>query len=326
MRKRIIIALSLFLILFGSGCIESISEQLEFYPKSTPSATVKPIPTPTPLMQPNLRWNHMPLSVYFEPSKIEGFTPSYIQDFQKAMGVWEKITENLITFKIVNDSKSADIVVSWVSGLKTTSLDAIGNTDTTFANAFQFNVLTKAEIQLLTKYKGKRLSDIDVQNVALHELGHALGLGHSSFEESIMYPITETSSKFLKTPLKSDVQTLIEIYKIVPKSDLYISEETRVTKKTEKTIFGERYYLNAKIIILNMGLIDSKNTTFLIKVDGNVLKEDSVVQIPFGGKFSISYQNILVPKDFDTVQIIIDPKNFVSELNEEDNIMSLTLK
>ncbi|MEM3078021.1 MAG: matrixin family metalloprotease, partial [Nitrososphaerales archaeon] len=43
-------------------------------------------------------------------------------------------------------------------------------------------------ITLGAKTKTYILNEVDMQNIAIHELGHALGLGHSNYANDIMYP------------------------------------------------------------------------------------------------------------------------------------------
>ncbi|XP_042503007.1 metalloendoproteinase 2-MMP-like [Macadamia integrifolia] len=52
---------------------------------------------------------------------------------------------------------------------------------------------------------------IDLESVAVHEIGHVLGMGHSSVEEAIMYP--SISARTRKTELATDdIQGIQELY------------------------------------------------------------------------------------------------------------------
>ena len=50
-----------------------------------------------------------------------------------------------------------------------------------------------ASVQLSGKAFGDAFSSTGTQNVARHEIGHALGLGHSDDPDDLMYPTFEAS-------------------------------------------------------------------------------------------------------------------------------------
>lgn len=54
--------------------------------------------------------------------------------------------------------------------------------------------------------------DVDLESVVMHMIGHLLGLGHSSVEEAVMYPIVLPEKK---TELSyDDLQRIHQIYHV----------------------------------------------------------------------------------------------------------------
>lgn len=284
-----------------------------------PEITPVPIP-PSPLEFSNLRWNHMPISVYIDV-RTAG-KESFPLDFKLALDNWKEATNGVISFEL-KEAKDADMTVEWVKKLKSESLDAAGNTDIKFLNQTSFKILTKADIQLLNEVESKELGDLDMTNLAVHEIGHALGLGHNDAEDSIMNPILRIPSKEIKALTQQEIQPLLDTYKTPPKPDLYIASNATVTKILDKRLFKENYYINAVITIENIGLVDSTNATLLIKADDMVVREDNMPEMPIGAIFTRTYVYQPVAGNFSSVEIIIDSENRIGELDETNNRLVL---
>ncbi len=95
-----------------------------------------------------------------------------------AISYWK---ENIlgIEFRETDSKQQADIKISF----RNDNGKVAGQTMTNFdSDGFIFNV----KISLAEKAFGKQLNKNVIEYIAKHEFGHALGLGHANFKESLM--------------------------------------------------------------------------------------------------------------------------------------------
>ena len=146
-------------------------------------------------------WNHSMISVLVVPQDgASWWKPSYLNATLRSIGEWNNAIQafalNYSSFAYLSRLRmvptvshtlnySFDVYVSWTGALSS-SADEIGLTKTTYdlsGTIINSTISLAAEDSL-----GTVLNEVDMQNVALHELGHCLGLGHSNCSGDIMYP------------------------------------------------------------------------------------------------------------------------------------------
>lgn len=132
------------------------------------------------------RWsvNHFPLRVYVSRSGGAGYKPTFPALFHQAMQEWSTNTRNKLSFVLVNSPNAADITVEWVP---TTTAAECGDTITRWVPDGNGNSwITSAQVKIGTWNNGPT-PDAEIAKICLHELGHAIGLKHSSNACDIMY-------------------------------------------------------------------------------------------------------------------------------------------
>lgn len=133
-----------------------------------------------------MRWTYMPLKVYIAPMKFyskQGEDLKYRHMVIRALNEWQSATKGRVSFKVVNTLLESNVNVEW----KRVERKALGHCYFSFDGSKR---LYGAEVAIgLTEgiVHADYMDEGEVYHTILHEIGHAIGLGHSSNPADIMY-------------------------------------------------------------------------------------------------------------------------------------------
>ena len=151
------------------------------------------------------------IRVYIEPSSnVPDWNPQYPGMAHDVFEEWS-LAGFPLRFSFVYDSTGADMTIRWRDHFPETDGQRIGVTERTQSNEF---FIGQARIAIaLHDSSGRVLAPATVGGIVRHEVGHALGLNHSTDASSVMFREAATS-----TMSASDRATLRLLYLVPPGS------------------------------------------------------------------------------------------------------------
>lgn len=149
-----------------------------------------------------------PIRVDLPEPDVPGYSVAMGQAVENAFARWERVGGIPVSFSVVRDSVGVDVQVRWIEAFQ---FERAGQADIVWDRQ---GWVVHGTLTLATHtFQGRPLSPDAVQTVALHEIGHLLGLGHSDDPRDVMFASTEVHDLTLR-----DRQTAQVLYALPPGS------------------------------------------------------------------------------------------------------------
>jgi predicted Zn-dependent protease len=123
-----------------------------------------------------------PLRVWVQPSEIPAWQPEFADEVREAFRDWQALGIPL-RFAFTRDSAAADVHVTWVDHFR----EPISG-KTVWARNDGWWIVAGDIIIAVHHNRGPALDSAAVKAIALHEVGHLLGLDHTRDTTTIMAP------------------------------------------------------------------------------------------------------------------------------------------
>jgi hypothetical protein len=143
----------------------------------------------------HIRWEEFPIAVYFERNRQ--YSPARRNSAMRGFDRWTGASGGFVRYRVTDDREEAQLTVRF---------DPSTNDGYTTTN-FTDGLITSAAMRIGVK----RGEGPDMEAIAAHEFGHALGIdGHSTVKADLMYPVHHMGTPWRVTC--RDLNTLATIY------------------------------------------------------------------------------------------------------------------
>ncbi len=237
-----------------------------------------------------IRWpdNTFPLAFYIAPFrwyKAPGEEVKYTAMVKQALEAWERASGGAVKFKLVSNLNASQINLDW----KRIDRKALGHCYFHFDSVGR---LYSAEVQIGLSdgiIHARYQDESEVYHTILHEIGHAIGLGHSPYKEDIMHSPhrygvinlsqndIESAKWLYKLPYGMSVQEISQKFGVASSDLDDIIYRYKCKKETGE--LSEFEAVKNSIKMPSKDLIEEQETLAEIK------------------KFNLGMQNIQIPSD-----------------------------
>lgn len=132
------------------------------------------------------RWHdrpYVPVTVWVQSApQLKDWNDDYVQSVADAFRTWDAV-ELPIRFKVVPDSEAAEVHVTWVD-----RFDAPISGRTRWSRDDNWWIVNASIVLAVHHQQGEVLDTLAMKAMALHEVGHLLGLDHTADPGMIMAP------------------------------------------------------------------------------------------------------------------------------------------
>jgi len=160
-------------------------------------------------------WRHFPISVYIPDSTDAATRAATLAGYDE----WVAATGRRVSYKLVSSATGADLAVSYApnnqpadsSGDVTVGLTTVNYTPK--VNNIQFATMQLFVLNPDGSPDTVRDANGEVQSIAAHEFGHALGIGpHSLVSDDLMYYLLHNDGVHGEPVTQRDLNTVETIY------------------------------------------------------------------------------------------------------------------